>query len=252
LACAVDQRERVSAMTAPLSTVRGPLFSPRTGKYVAALMRQGDDFDYSKWLRQVREEEASPKSSSITCKPSELVATEAGGTMSALSCPSALSNSIQVSTIRAKPIPRGAWRSTGRSGENTAMSGPTRRLDKVRDSWHDFQANRARDGVYVYLGAVFETVMHYKERRRTNKLLRYAFKFAGLPFERDSNPFTAVIRCTCDHGSDSKTISKWARALRYVAHCKAPQMRLRTFMKQAGGVNACADLYARYFGRGTR
>ena len=27
-------------------------------------------------------------------------------------------------------------------------------------------------------------------------------------------------------------------------------MRLKTFMKEAGGVNACAELYARYFGRG--
>ena len=94
--------------------------------------------------------------------------------------------------------------------------------------------------------------MHYKVRRRTNKLLRHAFKFANLPFDKNANPFTAVIRCTCDDEIDSKTISKWARALRYVAHCKAPQTRLKTFMKKVGGVNACADLYARYFGRSAR
>src|SRR4029077_924547 len=34
---------------------------------------------------------------------------------------------------------------------------------------------------------------------------------------------------------DIKTISKWARALRYVAHCKKPQTRLKTFMKEAAG-----------------
>lgn len=31
-----------------------------------------------------------------------------------------------------------------------------------------------------------------------------------------------------------------------------PRTRLKMFMKKAGGVNACADLYARVFGRGRR
>jgi hypothetical protein len=94
--------------------------------------------------------------------------------------------------------------------------------------------------------------MHYRVRGRTNKLLRHAFKFANLPFDKNANPFTAVIRCTCDDEIDSKTISKWARALRYVARCKKPQTRLKTFMKEVGGINACANLYARFFGRGSR
>ena len=120
-----------------------------------------------------------------------------------------------------------------------------RRLEKIRDAWDDFQASRARDAVYGYLEAVFAIVEHYKVRRRTKKLLRHAFKFANLPFDKNANPFTAVIRCTCDDEIDSKTISKWARALRYVAHCKAPGARLKTFMKQVGGVNACATRYAK-------
>jgi hypothetical protein len=40
--------------------------------------------------------------------------------------------------------------------------------------------------------------------------------------------------------------------LRYVAHCKIPRMRLKTFMKEAGGVNACASLYARRCKRDNR
>ena len=52
-----------------------------------------------------------------------------------------------------------------------------------------------------------------------------------------------------DDNADSKTISKWARALRYVARCKVPRTRLKMFMKKAGGVNACADRYAKYLGR---
>ena len=106
--------------------------------------------------------------------------------------------------------------------------------------------------MYGYLEAVFAIVTHYKVRRRTKKLLRHAFKFANLPFDKNADPFTAVIRCTCDDNVDSKTISKWARALRYVAHCKVPPTRLKMFMKEAGGVNACASLYARRCKRDNR
>jgi hypothetical protein len=98
--------------------------------------------------------------------------------------------------------------------------------------------------VYGYLRTVFEIIMHYKVRRKTKKLLRHAFKFAGLPFDENADPFTTIIRCTSED-ADSKTISKWARALRYVAHCKVPPTRLQSFMKEVGGVNACAGLYAK-------
>ena len=120
---------------------------------------------------------------------------------------------------------------------------------KARD---DFQTSRARDAVYGYLEAVLAIVMHYKVRRKTKKLLRHAFKSAGLSFHKNADPFTAIIRCTSGHSADSKTVSKWARALRYVARCKAPPIRLKTFMKEAGGVNACADGYAKYFERRAR
>ena len=109
-----------------------------------------------------------------------------------------------------------------------------------------------RDAVYGYLEAVYEIVMHCKMRRKTKRLLRHAFKFAESALDKNADPFTAIIRCTSGHSADSKTISKWARALRYVAHCKDRGTPLKTFMKQVGGVNACADKYARYFGRRAR
>jgi hypothetical protein len=124
-----------------------------------------------------------------------------------------------------------------------------RRLEKVRDAWHDFQANRARDAVYGYLGAVFDTVMDYKAWRKTRKFLRHAFAFAGLPVDKKADPFTAVIRCTCDRDVDGKAISKWARALRYVARCKEVSKPVKAFMKEAGGINACASLHAQRIGR---
>jgi hypothetical protein len=60
---------------------------------------------------------------------------------------------------------------------------------------------------------------------------------------------TAVIHFTCGDPVDNKTVSEWARALRYVAHCKVSPTQLKTFMKEVGGVNACADRYAKYLGR---
>jgi hypothetical protein len=44
------------------SPFRNPsLMSARTAKYVEAMIRQGDDFNYDEWLRKVREEKAQAK-----------------------------------------------------------------------------------------------------------------------------------------------------------------------------------------------
>jgi hypothetical protein len=143
-----------------------------------------------------------------------------------------------------------ALRQTGHAdGDEASEARIRRRLENVVHAWDEFQANRARDAVYGYLEAVFAIVAHYKVRRRTRKLVRRASKFADFPFDKKADPFSAVIRCTTDENADSKTISKWARALRYVARYKVPPTQLRMFMKQAGGVNACADRYALYLGR---
>jgi hypothetical protein len=123
------------------------------------------------------------------------------------------------------------------------------RLGDVCDAWDDFQENRFRDAVYGYLRAVFSIVKHYRGRRQTKKLMRRAYKFAGLPVDMNADPFAVVIRCTCEHKLDNKTISKWSRALRYVERVKKPRHQLTTFMKNRGGVNACAERYAKYFGR---
>jgi hypothetical protein len=98
-----------------------------------------------------------------------------------------------------------------------------------------------RDAVYGYLAHAFAIVEHYKVRRKTGKLLWHAFKFANFPFNKNVEPFTAIIRCTSDDSVDS--------ALRYVARSKKPETGLKTFMKKAGGINTCANLHARSDGR---
>ena len=102
----------------------------------------------------------------------------------------------------------------------TARKSLGQRLGKVSDAWERFQDDRGRHAVYGYLSAVFALVKRCGGRRRTRRLVRRAFKFAGLPIDKAAERFTAVTRCTSDGKPDNKTISKWARALRYVARVK--------------------------------
>jgi hypothetical protein len=54
------------------------LMSPRTASYIDALIREGDKFDYSKWLQRVREGEAQAKQGPTTFISEGLVAAEMG------------------------------------------------------------------------------------------------------------------------------------------------------------------------------
>jgi hypothetical protein len=208
-------------------TFKSALLSPRTANYVAALIREGDSFDFFKWLKRVREEEAGAKQIPEALTSGKLVAVEIDNQIGTTDCRSASQNSGPAPMTRATPLSKARSRQEPRN--KTSKARIRRRLEKIRDAWDDFQANRARDAVYGYLEAVFAIVSDYKTRRKTNKLLRHAFKFANLPFDKKADPFSAVIRCTTDENADNKTISKWARAL-----------------------YACADRYAEHLGRGAR
>jgi hypothetical protein len=222
------------------------LLSPKTTDYVAAMIREGDNFDYYKWLLQVREEEALAKELQQTMTV-RIVPPEIDAPINVFDGREASPNGKLVNGRVPTPIalPR-LHRKPPHSASGTRI---TRRLEGISSAWDDFQASRMRDAVYGYLDAVFAIVEHYRVRRRTKRLLQHACKFANLLFDKNADPFTAVIRCTSGGHADNKTISKWARALRYVARSKESAVRLRTFMKEAGGVNACADRYAHRMGR---
>ncbi len=225
--------------------------SERTTKYVEALAREGNRFDHEKWLHRVREEEAKAKQAPMAVPADDCPPAAGGNVAEAPYCQIAATAPVGApSNIRrvAKAIHRARQNSRG----HDQTSRLNRRLAVVKDVWNDFQRRRARDAVYGYLEAVFDLVQQYVGRSRTKLLRRRAFEFAGLPRDTTADPFTAVIRCTSDPSVDRKTISRWARALRYVAKCLKHRTWLQTFMNEVGGVNACADRYARYFGRGTR
>jgi hypothetical protein len=222
------------------------LRSPRTAKYVEAMIREGDNFDYDKWFKEVREEEAQATQvlTAITCR--EVVAAQVDDPINTSDSRNSRPSLAPAPISKPALSSRALRRSHRRAKSPTRKAQLTRWLERVRGAWEDFQASRARDAVYGYLETVFAIVRHYKVRRKTKKLLQQACKFAKFPFDKNADPFTAVIRCTSNDGVDNKTISKWARALRYVARSKVAPAQLKAFMKELGGVNACADRYAKY------
>jgi hypothetical protein len=218
--------------------------SARTVKYVEAMIRQGDHFDYDQWLRRIREEEA--KAEQLSAASGSGQATAAGQVANPVGKSAnrdALPRSVGA-LPRPIPVRRVLSRPARKMSDKQPKARLSRWLGKVEVAWNDFQANRGRDAVYDYLQAVFAIVMHFKVRRRTKRLLQHAFEFADQPFDKNADPFTTVIRCTSGGAVDSKMISKWARALRYAARRSEPGTRLKAFMKQAGGVNDCAAGYA--------
>jgi hypothetical protein len=221
-----------------------PLTSARTAKYIEALIREGNDFDFGRWLKEVREQEAQVKQAPIAVNPCDVVAprdnpinTPGGQDVRPSFGPALIS--------KAALNPRGLRRLHHQATSQTRKTRLRRWLEKVHRAWDDFQASRTRDAVYWYLEAVFAIVMHFKVRRRTKRLLRHAFEFANLPFDKNTEPFSGIIRCTCGNAADSKTISKWSRALRFAATAKKSRTSLKRFIKKLGGINACVAKYAK-------
>jgi hypothetical protein len=177
------------------------LLSPRTVSYVEAIIREGDDFDYRRWLQRVREEEAQTKRSPTSFTSGEPFAPEIGDLTDTPDRRDTWPNAGSALHTKTALIPKTAYRSDHEPGSNAKKIRLRQRLVAVCDAWDDFQECRKR---------------------------------------------------ASERNVDNKTISKWARALRYAAHCKKPRTPLKTFFKKMGGINALAERYARYIGRGGR
>jgi hypothetical protein len=229
------------------------MLTGRTAKYVEAMIREGKDFDYYRWLRQVREEDARLKSVAVST-PVQPIAPGPDHPAKISQNPGEFIDSNTADNEKQKSAVGPAIQGAGHRGKSAGKPKKSlrQRLGDVCDAWDDFQENRSRDAVYGYLRAVFSIVKHYNGRRWTKKLIRRAYKFAGMPIDMNADPFAVVIRCTCDGQADNKTISKWSRALRYVVRVKKPRHQLTTFMKNRGGVNGCAALFAEHLGRSRR
>ena len=123
-------------------------------------------------------------------------------------------------------------------------------LLRLQNEWEMVQASRDRAAIYGYLAAVFETVMVWAKEGKAVKRAYRALHVRGHKSVREPEPFAALILCTADHGKpDARTRSKWARALQYAGQFKDLDQPLGDFMKARGGINACAERYARRLGR---
>ncbi len=228
------------------------MLTGRTAKYVEAMIREGDDFDYYRWLRGVQQEDARLKSVAVSTPVQPIVPRPDHPAKTAQN-PGEFKDPETADTAKHKSVVRRTIQQVGHCTKSIDKPKKSirQRLGDVCNAWDDFQETRDRDAVYGYLRAVFSIVKHYNGRHRTKKLMRRAYKFAGVTVDTNADPFAAVIRCTCEHKLDNKTISKWSRALRYVARVKK-RIPLKTFMKNRGGINGCAALFAESLGRGKR
>jgi hypothetical protein len=116
-------------------------------------------------------------------------------------------------------------------------------LAKARTAWRQCQSARKRDAIYGYLSEVFRTVRRWKEGDCVQSRVHQALKATGrrIPIQT-REPFGVVLICTSD--VDTKTRSKWSRALKFAERALPNAENLSKFMKRLGGINECADRFS--------
>jgi hypothetical protein len=130
---------------------------------------------------------------------------------------------------------------------NDALIQDLTRLHKI---FCDFQSSRVRDTVYLYLAAVFDLVQWWSADNRASSRALRAFQTHGIKAPDAIEPYAAVIITTAFPTKlDKRTISKYARVLRYAERFKSNAESLQTFVRRKGGLNACAARYAKRLGR---
>jgi hypothetical protein len=113
-------------------------------------------------------------------------------------------------------------------------------LEKARRAWKEYQSTRRRDAIYDYLSEVFTTVRRWKEQDKVKTKVQQALKATErCTAIRNGEPFGEVIFCTSN--ADTKTRSKWSRALRYAEQFKPEAESLAKCIKRFGGVNALIE-----------
>ena len=124
-------------------------------------------------------------------------------------------------------------------------------LLRLQNEWEKVQASRDRGAIYGYLSAIFELLEWWDQEGKAVNRAHRALHLRGLKSVREPEPFAAVILCTSSdpQKADYRTQSKWSRVLRYAAEYKDLDEPLREFIARRGGLNACAERFARCLGR---
>jgi hypothetical protein len=119
-------------------------------------------------------------------------------------------------------------------------------LELLREAWSEYQATKGRNSVYIYLSAIFRTVIVWRQQKRLQRNCDLAFRIQANPIEMNMESFALLIFCTSDLKKvDAKTRSKWSRALRAASNQKPNGMNLKKYIKSWGGINNCAAMFDR-------
>ena len=204
--------------------------SDRTKNYFSELIRLGENFNYLKWLEQVRAQEAQRNKSTLDCDS----ATNDKASRSQL--PAQLQNQQVLATKQ----PQFTAKYCGYAPKLCSVD---QDLKNVCDAWDDVQKNCRRDAIYVYLSWVFSLVRKYRRRGKLNQLICRAQKRAGIDKNDKPEPYSAVIRATTSSRIDRRAISKYSRVLQFARRSRKGRP-LKTFIKSLGGLNICATLAA--------
>jgi hypothetical protein len=206
--------------------------SARTKSYVEAMVREGDNFDREKWLREVRAEEERQKL--------QLAATRPAAKDAPPILPLAGSAPVRpkdIVVLRASPPSELAIVS---SRETPSLE---QDIEILCDAWGDGQETRRRDAIYDFLRCVFCLVRTYQSHRKLCHLIRCAQKRARLPVDGNAEPYSVLLRAASGGTLDLKTVSKYSRVLRFAGRHKKDQP-LTKFIKSCGGLNGCAARFA--------
>lgn len=111
-------------------------------------------------------------------------------------------------------------------------------LDQLRSLWSASTSTRDRTGIYPFLEGLFELVTSLQRRGRIKLLLETVAQQSPTPYET-TNPLMAVIHCVTR--VDSRTRSKWSRALGFAERKKLASESLKAFILRHGGINECAS-----------
>jgi hypothetical protein len=126
-------------------------------------------------------------------------------------------------------------------------------LARLRDTWRHVQSSRGRNAIFLFLTDVFELVAWWVFENQANERAERALTLKGIAVPNKIEPYRAVIVASvAPKIVDKRTVSKWSRTLRFAAACKPRKKRLSQFIKEQGGINACAAAYSRWLRRRDR
>ena len=129
------------------------------------------------------------------------------------------------------------------SAVKSAKDDLVRNLEDLRPQWAKSQSTRGRYAIYPFLEAVFDLVTTAQRKGISRYLAKKAAKLSLTTYNTD-NLFMAVIHCATPAGAvESRTRSKWARALGHAQHKKSAAEPLRAFIQKQGGINECASRF---------